>query len=134
LCKQRVLVMYPNSSQMDLKHKIFVCALNTDIEHTLYTSSKTNGMLSTTRELLLEQSLLLLHNFFHHWALTSLPFNFGPLGFDTDGLRRGLLPFLVLQYCGARNLRSDATQVFSDPILLQESAKRIMGRRIQEKQ
>ena len=68
--------------------------------------------------------LLLLHNFFHHWALTSLPFNFGPLGFDTDGLGRGLLPFLVLQYCGAKSLRPDASHSkLLAPWFLQELAK-----------
>ena len=100
-------VMYPNSSQMDLKHKIFVCALNTDIEHTLYTSSKTMGCYQLLESCFSCILLFLLHNFFHHWALTSLPFNLRPrLGFDTDGLGGGLLPFLVPQYCGARNLRS----------------------------
>ena len=123
---------------MDLKHKIFVCALNTDIEHTdLYTSSKPMLGCYQLLESYLSCILLLLHKFFHHWALTSLPFNLGPpLGFDTDGLGRGLLPFLVPQYCGARNLLPDfgARQVFSE-LPVQVSAKRIMGRDgIQEKQ
>ena len=83
-------------------------------------------MLSTTKSCF-SFNLLLLHKFFHHWALTSLPFNFGPLGFDTDGLGRGLLPFLVPQYCGARNLRDDR-QVFSEgAVMVQVSAKRIMA-------
>ena len=78
-------------------------------------------------------NLLLLHKFFHHWALTSLPFNLGPpLGFDTDGLGGGLLPFLVPQYCGARNLLTCASQI--NVLAVQVSAKWKMDRRMQEKQ
>ena len=40
LCKQRVLVIYPNSYTNGSKTSIFVCALNTHLWAHLYTSSK----------------------------------------------------------------------------------------------